>query len=132
MYELKLFNKGGFAPVVDQCVNCNNLEDLCAFSIKEGGLLCKRCVNTDLQSQIIAPNLIRLLPIFLTVGIEKIGTISVKQENEILLRNMMDQYYDTYGGFTLKSKKFLSQISLLEYNEQVDKLLLNISYFIYY
>ena len=114
MYEFKLFNKGGFAPIVDRCVNCYNKNDLHSFSIKEGRLLCKQCNNIDPFSFIIGPNIIRLLPIFLNVGIEQIGTISVKQHNESLLRTIMDQYYDTYGGFLLKSKKFLSQIRLLE------------------
>src|SRR5690625_4237767 len=44
MYELKLFQKGGFAPIVDQCVICNHSNNLYAFSIQEGGILCKPCV----------------------------------------------------------------------------------------
>ena len=114
MYELKLYKKGGFAPVVEHCVICNNPVDLHAFSIKEGGLLCKQCAHKDIHSLAITPNLLKLLPIFLNAGIEQIGTISVKEENEKMLRTILDQYYDTYGGYTLKTKKFLSQIRLLE------------------
>src|SRR5699024_3331908 len=43
MYELKLFKKGGFAPVVDQCARCGDHNPLTAFSITEGGLLCHQC-----------------------------------------------------------------------------------------
>src|SRR5690625_1560654 len=35
MYELKLFNKAGFAPVVDRCVICNSNNELSVFSINE-------------------------------------------------------------------------------------------------
>jgi len=38
----------------------------------------------------------------------------VKDKNKKILRVIMDQYYDTYGGFHLKSKRFLAQIDLLQ------------------
>src|SRR5690625_6058774 len=56
MYELKLFVKGGFAPIVDRCINCNNTIELYSFSIKEGGLLCKQCTTIDSHSYVISPN----------------------------------------------------------------------------
>jgi len=54
--------------------------------------------------------LIRLLQIFTNVGIEKIGNISVKEENIQRLRMLLDLYYDQYGGFYLKTRKFLKSL----------------------
>src|SRR5699024_12112861 len=61
MYELKLFAKGGIAPVIDKCVNCGENEtSLFAFSIREGGLLCQKCVHLDQHSVPLTNVLVKL------------------------------------------------------------------------
>ncbi|WP_010531022.1 DNA repair protein RecO [Lentibacillus jeotgali] len=114
MYELKLFNTGGFAPIVDKCVNCGNGSGPFAFSIGEGGLLCTACQHLDHNAVPLPNNLARLLHIFSEVALERIGNISVKPENKKLLRSIMDAYYDQYGGYYLKSKRFLQQLDKLK------------------
>ncbi|TFJ94087.1 DNA repair protein RecO [Lentibacillus salicampi] len=114
MYELKLFKKGGFAPTVDQCVNCGKQDGPFAFSIAEGGLLCTRCNQIDPNSIALPNNLARLFHIFSEVELERVGTISVKPGNKKLLRDIMDAYYDQYGGYYLKSKRFLKQLDKLK------------------
>ena len=47
MYELKLYEAGGFAPVLNCCVNCSRQESIVAFSIQEGGFLCTNCIAMD-------------------------------------------------------------------------------------
>ncbi len=113
MYELKLFAKGGFAPVVDQCVNCGRNESLKSFSIQEGGVLCEQCFTRDERAVLLHPKIMKLFQVFLHVGLERIGSISVKKENQQLLRTLFNEYYDVYGGFHLKSRRFLEQIDLL-------------------
>lgn len=113
MYELKLFSKGGFAITADKCTHCGSREAPFSFSIAEGGLLCKRCVSID-RGAIVLPNSIaKLLHVFSSVGLERIGTISIKDENKELMRKILDAYYDQYGGYFLKSRKFLKQLDLL-------------------
>lgn len=114
MYELKLYQIGGFAPVLDHCVNCTRQELPYTFSVQEGGFLCPYCTNNDPYTMNIPKAFTRLLPIFLHTDLERIGTISIKRENELFLRTLLDQYYDQYGGFTLKSKRFLQQIDRLK------------------
>jgi DNA repair protein RecO (recombination protein O) len=114
MYELKLFKKGGIAPIVDQCARCGNHDQLVYFSIAEGGLLCNQCLNFDDQA-IQLPNAVaKLLHIFANIGLERVGKISVKPENIQLLRKLLDAYYDQYGGFYLKSRRVLNQLKLLD------------------
>lgn len=110
MFELKMFKKGGFLPIIDSCVRCNQTEDLQAFSVFEGGLLCANCSHIDPHARTIAPALVRMLPILAHVPIERVGNISVKQENIHLLRQLLDEYYERYGGYRLKSKRFLQQM----------------------
>jgi DNA repair protein RecO (recombination protein O) len=113
MYELKLFKKGGFAPTVNECSNCKSKELPFAFSIAEGGFLCRRCVHLDENAIPLPESLTKILYLFLNVGLERVGNISIKPENLKLLRCILDAYYDQYGGYYLKSRKFLKQLDLL-------------------
>ncbi len=113
MYELKLYHKGGFAPTVDRCSNCGSKEPPFAFSIAEGGFLCKRCMYMDPQAVKLPIAAVKLLNICINIALNQVGTISVKPENKQLLRGMLDAYYDQYGGYYLKSRKFLNQLDML-------------------
>lgn len=114
MYELKLFKKGGFAPVIDRCVNCQSVQKPFVFSIKEGGALCPRCIAMDEHAIQLDPILFKILSICLHIGLDRVGNINVKDKNILLLRMIIDQYYDRFGGFYLKSKKFLKQLDELD------------------
>ena len=114
MLELKLFKKGGFAPIVDQCVHCGKQDHLISFSIAEGGLHCNQCTLYDDRSITLPSSVAKLLHIFAEAGLERIGKISIKPENIQLLRQVLDAYYDQYGGYYLKSRRVLKQLKLLE------------------
>lgn len=113
MYELKLFQKAGFAPIIDRCVQCGRKQFPYYFSVAEGGFLCQVCKDIDESCVFLPDVLAKWLYMFLHVGLERVGTISMKPENKKLLRNLIDAYYEQYGGFFLKSKKFLRQVDRL-------------------
>lgn len=114
MYELKLFQIGGYAPTLSNCVNCNQAEGLQYFSIREGGALCVRCRELDERAYYIHEKLLHILSVIQHARLQQIGSISMKDENIKKIRQMLDQYYDTYGGYALKSKRFLAQLDLLQ------------------
>lgn len=114
MYELKMYKIAGILPMVNQCVSCGETKSLSSFSIVEGGLLCANCTQKDEQAFPLTPTLVKLLQIFVNVGLEQVGNISVKKENEFRIRNILDQYYERYGGFSIKSKNVLNQLDLLQ------------------
>ncbi|RYG74725.1 DNA repair protein RecO [Lentibacillus lipolyticus] len=113
MYELKVFARGGFGPVVNQCVHCGQRDGLFTFSIAEGGFLCLQCQHIDSKAVRLTAKQAHLLRIFADVGLERVGSISVKEENKKQLRKLIDAYYDAYGGYYLKSKRFLHQLDKL-------------------
>ncbi|WP_047986319.1 DNA repair protein RecO [Ornithinibacillus californiensis] len=114
MYEMKLFRTGGFAPTVHQCTNCGEKGAPFSFSIVEGGLLCQKCQHIDPDSIELPNAVVKLLFLFSSVGLERVGNVSVKDENRLLLRGLIDAYYERYGGYYLKSQKFLKQIDKLK------------------
>lgn len=114
MYELKMFEKGGFSPVLNRCVQCGSKAFPFAFSLEQGGLLCNRCKHTDSYAVSLTDRFVKLMHTLDSVGLEQVGNISIRPENEQILRRLLDEYYEKYGGYILKSKRFLAQIDLLE------------------
>lgn len=112
MYELKLYKKAGFAPVLHQCINCSGKEAPYVFSIVEGGLLCSRCRSMDPEAFEISPKMAKLLYVFSEVDLEQIGSIQMKPENVKKLQKILQAYYERYGGYFIKSRKFLDQLDL--------------------
>ncbi|GGF07704.1 DNA repair protein RecO [Halobacillus andaensis] len=116
MYELKMYRKAGFAPKVDACLNCGAADGPFSFSVVEGGFLCFRCKQMDPQAYGLTEPLAKLLRLFLHMDVKRLGQVSMKDENKKKLRMLMDEYYERYGGYFLKSKKFLKQIDLFTDN----------------
>ncbi|GAA0482608.1 DNA repair protein RecO [Salinibacillus aidingensis] len=110
IYELKVFEKGGFAPELNQCVSCGRTEGITHFSVAEGGFLCTACAHIDGHALHLNEALFKLLRTIRYVKVERIGKISIKEENRRKLRQILDDYYDYYGGFYIKSRKFLKQL----------------------
>src|SRR5699024_5404143 len=114
MYELKLFKRGGFAPIIDCCARCGDVNNLTSFSVKEGGLLCANCFHTDEHAVQISLNVIKLLPIFMNSRLEKIVTIHMLKSKIAVLSRIIENYYDSYRSYRLKSNRFLEQLACLE------------------
>lgn len=53
----KLLSLEGFQPMVDSCATCGRTDDLVAFDLEEGGVLCR----TDRQGTAITPEALDLL-----------------------------------------------------------------------
>ncbi|GAA0330973.1 DNA repair protein RecO [Oceanobacillus oncorhynchi subsp. oncorhynchi] len=114
MYELKLYKKAGFAPVLNQCINCGSTQQPFVFSVVEGGFLCPKCRHMDPEAIELAPKLTKLLYLFSEAGLERIGTIQMKPDNVKMFQAILKAYYERYGGYYIKSRKFLDQLDLFK------------------
>lgn len=115
MYELKLYAYGGFAPVVDHCVNCQGKnKQIVAFSIQQGGLLCFKCAHSNQRALRIPENVAKLFRLLRHMTIERLGNISVQEKNIQFMRQIINSYYDAYGSYYLKSRNFLKQLDHLK------------------
>ncbi|AKG04286.1 DNA repair protein RecO [Salimicrobium jeotgali] len=110
MFELKIYRKAGFAPVLSRCINCGNSEGPFSFSVAEGGYLCNRCKHVDPDRYELSERFSSLLPLLAEMDLKRLGNISMKKENKEKLRQLLDRYYEQYGGYFLKSRKFLKQM----------------------
>lgn len=110
IYEMKMLNVLGLHPVLNQCALCGNAEGQFAFSIREGGLLCHRCLDKDPYHFKISASAVKLLRLFYFFDLSRLGNISVKDETKIELKKVISAYYEEYSGLNLKTKKFLNSM----------------------
>ncbi|GAE91165.1 DNA recombination and repair protein RecO [Gracilibacillus boraciitolerans JCM 21714] len=59
-----MYKEAGFAPVVTHCVSCGNRQDLKAFSIANGGMLCRNCLHIDENKIAIPEKVAKLMALF--------------------------------------------------------------------
>lgn len=112
IYATKMLAFAGITPQLERCAVCARKEEpFVSFSIKEGGFLCRYCHENDPHSLVISHATTKLLKLFLTMDIKRLGKISVKRSTRAEINQVLTLYYDTYSGLHLKSKKFLEQMS---------------------
>lgn len=114
IFEMKMLNSLGLYPILNQCAVCGNTEGHFTFSIREGGLLCHRCLEKDPYHLKISPATVKLLRLFYYLDLSRLGNISVKPETKAELKKVISTYYDEYSGLNLKTKKFLNQMGKFE------------------
>ncbi|MFC5734145.1 DNA repair protein RecO [Cytobacillus gottheilii] len=110
IFEMKILNTLGLYPVLNQCAVCGSTDGHFSFSIREGGLICHRCLEKDPYHYKLSPAAVRLLRLFYYFDLSRLGDISVKEETKAELKKIITAYYDENSGLNLKSKKFLNQM----------------------
>ncbi|MBY6035449.1 DNA repair protein RecO [Fictibacillus nanhaiensis] len=110
LFELKMMKTAGIVPELSRCVSCQSTEGTFAFSIREGGFLCERCVYKDPYRIHISKGAARLLNMFYHLDLARLGNVSLKKETKKELRMVFDAYMDEYSGVYLKSRKFIKQL----------------------
>lgn len=110
IYEMKMLNVMGLYPILNHCSVCGCTDGHFSFSIREGGLICHRCLDKDPYHLKISQAAVKLLRIFYYFDLSRLGTISIKDETKMELKRVISTYYDEYSGISLKSKKFLDSM----------------------
>ena len=114
IFEMKILRVLGLRPILDHCANCGATEGNFVFSIREGGLLCHRCLEIDPYHLKAGQPSIKLLRLFYLLDLSRLGSISVKEETKADIKKIIQAYYDEYSGLHLKTKRFLDQLDNLK------------------
>lgn len=110
IFELKMLDSLGIRPVIDECVNCGNKQDIVTISSYRGGYLCKNCTKGEVITDI---KTVKLLRMFYYVDISKITKLDVSDNVKKELSQFIYDYYDRYSGLYLKSREFLENLNKL-------------------
>ncbi|OIJ16703.1 DNA repair protein RecO [Anaerobacillus alkalilacustris] len=114
IFEMKMLKVAGVGIHIDGCAHCGTQEGEFFFSIKEGGFICHRCLHIDEKALKITTSTAKLLRLFYYFDLHRLGSISVKPETKLQLKQILETYYDEYSGLHLKSRRFLNQLSKMQ------------------
>jgi DNA repair protein RecO (recombination protein O) len=111
IFEIKLLSLMGLMPSVTECASCGGAVDASArFSFRNGGLLCKNCLNIDRSARPVLPGTIKFIEYIQNSPFDKIDRVKVAQEVgkelELVLRKFLDYHIER----RLKTVEFLKEI----------------------
>lgn len=110
IYQTKMLPVLGLHPYFDTCAICHQEADFVAFSVREGGFLCKQHAHQDSYAIPVGEAVHKLLRLFYHFDLGRLGNVSVKEETKRQMGTVLNMYYDEYCGIYLKSRRFLSQL----------------------
>ncbi len=109
LYEMKVAGSAGYAPVLDECVNCGGQEGPFRFSAAAGGALCSLCRHRDPTALELEETVWKLLRVFSALDMRRLGNITVKDSSKRQLQLALRRWLDTHLNLNLKSRNFLDQ-----------------------
>lgn len=112
IYELRAVTVNGEGPQVFECVCCRGNVKEMLFSVKRGGLVCSRCIETGRASDArsLHPSTLYTLQYIISSSIEKLYTFVVKEEVMKELEGIATDYLAEYLGKSFKSLEILETI----------------------
>ena len=105
--ELKYLPLLGVGLNLDECAKCGNKKFIVTIDASYGGLICQDCYTNEL---IVDKKVIQLLRMYYYVDIKSINTINVKDDYKKIINRFITDYYDSFTGLYIYSKKFLETL----------------------
>lgn len=105
--ELKCLPLLGVGLNLDECIRCGNKTQIVTIDASYGGLICKNCYQNEL---IVDKKVIQLLRMYYYVDIGSISKIAVEDKYKKVIDKFITDYYDSFTGLYLNSKKFIEHI----------------------
>lgn len=111
IYEMNILAHAGYMPVLDGCAGCGGAaDDAAGFSIALGGLVCRGCAGKDGETLKPGEPVIRLLRLFASVDLSRVGRIDLKAETKETLRRVMRRWMDRHLDIRFRSRHVLEQL----------------------
>lgn len=110
IYELKAVCINGEGPQVFECVSCGSREANMKFSVRKGGMVCKKCGLHAPDAVAVGTSTLYTLQYIISSKVEKLYTFAVKEEVLLELENLIRNYLNVYVGRNFKSLEILETI----------------------
>lgn len=81
IFKLRLLSILGFSPRINKCVNCDEIDKINYFSIKDNGFKCQSCGKLDKSSIEINKSTQNAIKFILTAPAKKIYSFNLKDES---------------------------------------------------
>ena len=107
IYELKAVYINGEGPQVFQCVKCGSADAPVVFSVRQGGIICKNCINEVKDAVEIDTSTLYAMQYIAGSSIEKLYTFTVSENVLKKLKKIVSGYLSFYVDKTFKSLEIL-------------------------
>ncbi|MFD0958646.1 DNA repair protein RecO [Paenibacillus chungangensis] len=113
VYEMRILDMSGYAPVLEQCVHCGNVVGPFKLLPHAGGVICSRCASRASDAIPVSENALKLLRLFSKLDMRRLGNINVSLHTKTEIQTCLSSLMDAQLGLRLKSKQFLDQLGKL-------------------
>ena len=110
VFEMRLLCALGYAPELDGCVECGDTQELCFFSPRDGGIVCRGC-GENFDTQIISPDTIDALRYVRDADDKRAFSFALSRANLDEFENCTEKMTEGIVGFRLSSLNYLKQIA---------------------
>jgi len=108
VFELKIAELSGYAPNVYSCMGCGEEDNLCAFDIRSGTVLCKRC-NNGYHKHVDA-SVVDAMRYILREDIKRIFSFNISDRSMKLLSDLTDEYIRIHFDRNFKTNQFYKSL----------------------
>lgn len=81
IFKMRLLSIIGFRPIVEECCNCGEKENLCYFSLKDNGLKCENCGRQDKGAIQISEATVKAIKFIIWAEPKKIYSFELSDES---------------------------------------------------
>ncbi len=113
IFEIKLLGLLGLMPNMSECVNCgdNSGANPPRFSLRHGGLICRKCLDVDKMAVSILPGTVKYMVHVRSSPFEKAAMVKVASEVGKELERLLRRYLDYHVERRLKTVEFIKEIA---------------------
>lgn len=112
--QMQLLAAFGVEPELRHCVICGQDQGEFDYSIKNGGILCKKHFYTDPGRMHLKPKEVAVLRTIFLLPFERLGSIKINSSTKKATRKAIDRIYQDTIDINLKTKKFLDELNLMD------------------
>lgn len=119
IFELKMLYVAGYAPVLDRCVSCGQVDrPFRGFDLSSGGLVCLSCAAEEGRSIVKASErTMKLARLLQQTNLNRLGQITVSAQTKSELLRFMRALIDEYVPSKWKARNFLDQMEKYGFDE---------------
>lgn len=111
IFEIRLLHLLGIMPSLESCANCGGRSEITArFSIRNGGLLCKKCLSADREARPILVGTVKFIEHIRSLPFDRVARIKVASEVGHELERLLRRFLDFHIERRLKTVEFLKAI----------------------
>lgn len=110
IFEIKIMDMEGQAPLVFACVKCGKKGDFPLLSVARGGVICEDCRETEGRVHILSQGCRYAMQYIVSSTVENLYTFNVTEDILKELKEIMGEFMEKHLGHEFKSLEMIDLI----------------------